>query len=137
MCMHIYTYTHAQEHHLFAHTPQARSVAYGRLEGCKVHHSTRVPKIMEKGGVREERRSRSPQGRKEILKPMSAVEEVNKEPQYVVDREKVRRCQFTLFEAQSSPPSERLRTFLSNAANVLTRSCVCCLAATFSCLASY
>lgn len=58
--------------------------------------------IMEKGGVREERRSRSPQGRKEMPKPMSAVEEVNKEPQYVVDREKVR-CQFTLFEAQSLP----------------------------------
>lgn len=58
--------------------------------------------IMEKGGVREERRSRSPQGRKEMPKPMSAVEEVNKEPQYVVDREKVRRCQVTPFEAQLS-----------------------------------
>ena len=42
-----------------------------------------------------ERRSRSPQARKEPVKPMSAVEEVIKEPQYVVDREKVRssRCQ--------------------------------------------
>ena len=47
---------------------------------------------MEKGRVREERpRSRSPQARREITKPMSAVEEVIKEsPQYVVDREKVR-----------------------------------------------
>jgi histone deacetylase complex subunit SAP18 len=45
---------------------------------------------MEKGRVREERpRSRSPQARKEITKPMSAVEEVIKvSPQYVVDREK-------------------------------------------------
>ncbi|CAI8057035.1 Histone deacetylase complex subunit SAP18 [Geodia barretti] len=45
---------------------------------------------MEKGRVREERpRSRSPQARREITKPMSAVEEVIKEsPQYVVDREK-------------------------------------------------
>ena len=40
--------------------------------------------------MKEERRSRSPQARKEITKPMSAVEEVMKEPQYVVDREKVR-----------------------------------------------
>ena len=53
---------------------------------------------MEKGRVDRgagERRSRSPQARKEPVKPMSAVEEVIKEPQYVVDREKVRssRCQ--------------------------------------------
>ena len=45
---------------------------------------------MEKGRVREERQqSKSPE-RREITKPMSAVEEVVKEPQYVVDREKVR-----------------------------------------------
>lgn len=44
---------------------------------------------MEKGRVRGERRSRSPQLRREITKPMSTVEEVSKEPQYVVDREKV------------------------------------------------
>ena len=41
----------------------------------------------------EERRSKSPQERimrGEVTKPVSIVEEVSKEPQYIVDREKVR-----------------------------------------------
>ena len=47
-------------------------------------------RAMEKGRVRAERRSRSPQPRKELMKPISTVEEVSNEPQYIVDREKVR-----------------------------------------------
>lgn len=64
---------------------------------------------MEKGrvGVREERpRSRSPQARREITKPMSAVEEVIKEPQYVVDREKV--CLLQLERISRFPSSALL-----------------------------
>ena len=55
-------------------------------------NAPKLQRVMEKGRVREERRSRSPQEKKEITKPMSTVEEVIREPQYVVDREKVSDC---------------------------------------------
>lgn len=58
--------------------------------------------MMEKGRVREERRSKSPPATKEITKPMSTVEEVIKDPLYVVDREKVG---FILINAHQSDTS--------------------------------
>ena len=59
------------------------------IQRCAHAHNYN-PRAMEVGRVRTERRSRSPQPRTELNKPLSTVEEVIKEPQYVVDREKVR-----------------------------------------------
>ena len=61
-----------------------------RVNVTCAHAHAHCNRAMEKGRVRTERRSRSPQPRKELIKPISTVEEVSNEPQYIVDREKVR-----------------------------------------------